>query len=133
MSIYVKPFTTFNPKDGFETEFTEAMASKLRTKFPDKIPVILQMDEGMKSTHIIEKTKFLVDTHLPVGQFHYLLRKHLRRVDGRKDTGQEAIFLLYGDPPQVPRSTDHMIDVFQHNNRDGFLFAKVLKENTFGF
>ncbi|VVC29018.1 Autophagy protein Atg8 ubiquitin-like,Ubiquitin-related domain [Cinara cedri] len=64
----------------FEKRKTEG--EKIRKKYPDRVPVIV---EKAPKSHIgeLDKKKYLVPSDLTVGQFYFLIRKrvHLRPED----------------------------------------------------
>ncbi len=71
-----------------------AESTKIREKFPDKIPIIVE--KGNK-TDIpeIDKNKFLVPNDLTVGQFSYVIRKRLQL------SSETALFIVVNNilPP----------------------------------
>lgn len=75
-------------------EKRKAEADRIRTKYPDRIPVICEkVDKSDIAT--IDKKKYLVPSDLTVGQFVYVIRKRI------KLSPEKAIFIFVNEilPP----------------------------------
>lgn len=100
-------------------------SSNIREKHPTKVPVIIE-----KSTHSdlpdIQKTQYLLDESITIGQFIYVLRSTM------KLTPSQAIF-IFVDNSTVPSILDKLGDIYsKHADKDGFLYMTYAAENTFG-
>jgi len=97
--------------------------TKLRMKYPDRIPIFLIKD---KSTNVsIVKSKFLVPGTLTFGEFIY----NIRRLYKLKP--EEALyFYINGTLP----NNGELISVIHNKcmNKDGALHVLYSAENTFG-
>ena len=112
----------FKAKHSFENRSIES--SKIISKYPDRIPVIVEKQE---TTDIVEidKNKYLVPRDLTVGQFVYVIRKRM------KLPPEKAIFIFVNN--QIPMQSMTISTVYNENkDDDGFLYIKYAGENTFG-
>ncbi|KAG2262267.1 hypothetical protein Bca4012_013087 [Brassica carinata] len=62
-------------------------ASRIRDKYPDRVPVIVEKAERSDVPNI-DKKKYLVPADLTVGQFVYVVRKRI------KLSAEKAIFVF---------------------------------------
>jgi len=113
----------FKKKFDFNTRLNES--TKIREKFPNRIPVICEKIKNVKDLPDIDKNKYLVPTDLTVGQFMYVIRKRL------KMPAEAALFLfVHGN---IPPSSELMFSLYEEmKDTDGFLYVHYSKENTFG-
>ena len=65
----------------------QAEAERIRDKYPDRIPVIVEKAPGSDISDI-DKKKYLVPSDLTVGQFVYVIRKRI------KLSPEKAIFVF---------------------------------------
>jgi len=99
-------------------------SSKIRSKYPDRIPVIVE--KAARSTiQDIDKRKFLVPADLTVAQFMYIIRKRIQLPP------EKAMFLFVN---RVLPATSATIGTIyeEHKDEDGFLYIAYSGENTFG-
>jgi GABA(A) receptor-associated protein len=102
-----------------KTKTIEAL--RLRTKYPDRVPVIVLFDKDILS----DKKKFLVPKHLTVGQFLHVIRKRV------KISSEQALYMYCNN--ELPVHSKLISEIFtQYENEDGFLYVSVCIENTFG-
>ena len=64
---------TFKDKIPFNVRKAEAI--KIRDKYPDRIPVIVEKSDKCTLIHDIDKQKYLVPRTLSCSQFLYIIRK----------------------------------------------------------
>lgn len=115
----------FKSKYTFEARKTES--SKIRTKHPDRIPVICEKS-AKSSTQIpdIDKIKFLIPNNMVFGQFVYVVRKRLQIQPS------QAVFLFINNTT-LPQPSDSLTTLYEkYRDHDGFLYCKYSGENTFG-
>lgn len=113
----------FQKKFTLEKRITES--KKIREKYEDKIPIIVEKSkEG--SLPKIDKCKFLVSSEMTLGQFIFVIRKRIKL----KET--EAIFLFINNSILPPTSTTLKELYEEHKNDDGFLYISYCNENVFG-
>ncbi|XP_014517663.1 autophagy-related protein 8A [Vigna radiata var. radiata] len=105
-------------------ERRKAEASRIREKYPDRIPVIVEKAERTDIPDI-DKKKYLVPADLTVGQFVYVVRKRI------KLGAEKAIFVFINDT--LPSTAALMSAIYEENkDQDGFLYMTYSGENTFG-
>jgi GABA(A) receptor-associated protein len=115
-SFYVNKYKTF------EERLEES--TKVRNKYPDRVPVICEKNPG-SGLEMIDKRKYLVPYDLTSTQFLFIIRKRL------KLASEKGIFLFVGN--MIAPSTHTMIELYnQHRDRDGFLYMNYTEENVFG-
>lgn len=111
-------------KDEHSFEKRKAEATRIRSKFVDRIPVICEKVEKSDIPEI-DKRKYLVPCDLTVGQFVYVIRKRIRL------SSEKAIFIFVNDI--LPPTAALMSSIYEeHKDEDGFLYVLYSGENTFG-
>lgn len=113
---------TYKEENTFEKRKTEG--EKIRRKYPDRVPVIV---EKAPKTRIadLDKKKYLVPSDLTVGQFYFLIRKriHLRPED--------ALFFFVNN--SIPPTSATMGTLYNDNHEeDFFLYVAYSDENVYG-
>jgi len=99
-------------------------AERIRAKYPDRIPVIVEKSDNT-NIPTIDKQKYLVPSDLTVGQFVYVIRK---RIDL---PAEKAMFVFINNT--LPPTASLMSNIYEHHkDNDGFLYVKYSGENTFG-
>ncbi len=114
---------SFKTKHSFENRVSES--GRIRSKYPDRIPIICEKANNKSGTPDIDKNKYLVPFDLTVGQFLYVIRKRI------KLPPEAALYIfINGSLP----STSMLISTIYENEKDpdGFLYILYSKENTFG-
>ncbi|KAK9031402.1 hypothetical protein V6N11_032784 [Hibiscus sabdariffa] len=105
-------------------EMRKAEAGRIREKYPDRIPVIVEKAERSDIPDI-DKKKYLVPADLTVGQFVYVVRKRI------KLSAEKAIFVFVKNT--LPPTAALMSAIYEENkDEDGFLYLTYSGENTFG-
>ncbi|GMH43021.1 hypothetical protein BSKO_10943 [Bryopsis sp. KO-2023] len=112
----------FRQEHSFEKR--KAEADRIRAKYPDRIPVIVEKSERSDIPDI-DKQKYLVPSDLLVGQFVFVIRKRI------KLSSEKAIFIFVKN--FLPATAALMMNVYQeHKDPDGFLYITYSGESTFG-
>jgi GABA(A) receptor-associated protein len=112
----------FQRKFTFEERLTES--SRVRAKYPDRVPVICGKSKKSRMEEI-DKNKYLVPSDLTLGQFIYVIRKRLRL------PAEKAVFLFINGT--INANTATMNDMYyRYCNEDGFLYITYNDENVFG-
>ncbi|KAF7840623.1 autophagy-related protein 8C [Senna tora] len=105
-------------------ERRRAESARIREKYPDRIPVIVEKAERSDIPDI-DKKKYLVPADLTVGQFVYVVRKRI------KLSAEKAIFVFINNT--LPPTASLMSAIYEENkDEDGFLYMTYSGENTFG-
>ncbi|TMS35526.1 hypothetical protein L596_002914 [Steinernema carpocapsae] len=105
-------------------EKRRAEGEKIRKKYPDRIPVIVEKAPKSKLRDL-DKKKYLVPSDLTVGQFYFLIRKriHLRP--------EEALFFFVNNV--IPQTMTTMGQLYQeHHEEDLFLYFAYSEESVYG-
>ncbi|XP_056295483.1 microtubule-associated proteins 1A/1B light chain 3C [Pseudoliparis swirei] len=98
----------------------------IRTKFPNKLPVIVERYIREKTLPLLDKTKFLVPFELTLGQFLCLLRNKFSL------ESTQALFLLVAEKSMSCMSSS-MGEVYSHHSdTDGFLYITYASQEVFG-
>ncbi|KAM0021755.1 putative autophagy protein Atg8 ubiquitin [Helianthus debilis subsp. tardiflorus] len=106
-------------------EKRRAESTRIRDKYPDRVPVIVERAERSDLVDI-DKNKYLVPADLTVGQFVYVVRKRI------KLSAEKAIFVFVKN--MLPPTAALMSAIYEENkDEDGFLYMTYSGENTFGY
>lgn len=116
--------SNFAFKKKYSFEERESESKKIRDKYPDRVPVIVEPADQSRLNKI-DKTKFLVPEDLTVGNFLSVIRKRIQL------TPEQALFIFVDNT--LPCTSQTMGSVFYDNKeKDGFLYIVYTEENTFG-
>jgi GABA(A) receptor-associated protein len=111
-------------KEKFSVKNRTDESLRVRKKYPDRIPVVIEKDASSDIDNI-EKHKYLVPDDLTVGQFVYVIRKRI------KLEPEKSIFLLIGNI--IPPSSALLSQVYkEHQDVDGYLYIFYTGENVYG-
>ncbi|KAG1703014.1 ubiquitin-like protein atg8 [Phytophthora oleae] len=114
--------SSFKKEHAFEKR--QAEAQRIRSKYPDRIPVICEKADRSDIPDI-DKKKYLVPADLTVGQFVYVIRKRI------KLSPEKAIFIFINNV--LPPTAALMSNIYEEQKDvDGFLYITYSGENTFG-
>merc|ERR1711934_795307 len=120
--LYTTMSTSFKTEHTLEKRTAEA--KRIRSKYPDRIPVICEKAKGSDIPDI-DKKKYLVPADLTVGQFVYVVRKRI------KMSAEKAIFIFINNV--LPPTAALMSSIYEdQKDEDGFLYITYSGENTFG-
>jgi GABA(A) receptor-associated protein len=112
-------FKKLHPEDKRKLE-----AKRIREKYPDRVPVIVEKDPKA-SIADIDKKKFLVPQDLTYGQMLYVIRKRINLKPS------EAIFVFINKA--LPPTGQLMSQLYkEYKDEYGFLYCTYTGENTFG-
>ena len=115
---------TYDFKESHPFDKRSAEASRILTKYPDRIPVIVEKDPRSDITQI-DKQKYLVPADLTVGQFIFVIRKRI------KLESEKAVFLFINN--RLPPTASLMSQIYKEDkDADSFLYVTYSGENTFG-
>merc|ERR1712098_1008099 len=94
-------------------EKREELAARIRQKYPDRIPVIVERGKNVPD---IDKQKFLVPGDLTVGKFTNEIKKHMKvdNADGNNIDSLKAIF-LFVNGKSLTRASDKMSTVYEQH------------------
>nr|AAR88761.1 microtubule-associated protein [Hevea brasiliensis] len=108
-------------KQEHDLDKRRAEAARIREKYPDRIPVIVEKAERSDIPNI-DKKKYLVPADLTVGQFVYVIRKRI------KLSAEKAIFIFVDNV--LPSTGAIMSAIYEEKkDEDGFLYV-TYREKT---
>ncbi|XP_059391692.1 gamma-aminobutyric acid receptor-associated protein-like 2 [Carassius carassius] len=112
-------------KEDHSLEHRCVESAKIRNKYPDRVPVIVEKVSGSQIVDI-DKRKYLVPSDITVAQFMWIIRKRIQL------PSEKAIFLFVDKT--VPQSSLTMGQLYEkEKDEDGFLYVAYSGENTFGY
>lgn len=114
--------------ESYKTQHTfekrKAEFDRIRSKYPDRIPVIAERADKSNIPQI-DKKKYLVPADLSMGQFIYVIRKRI------KLPPEQAIFIFINN--QLPPACALMSQIYkEYADEDGCLYLYYSGENTMG-
>lgn len=111
-------------KERFTLEQRKNELQRIRKKYPDRVPVILQKAETSRLPEMTQ-FKFLVPDSISMVEFLIVLKKRI------KLEPQQALFLFINNT--VPMMSCLVKELYEKNkDEDGFLYINYAEENTFG-
>ena len=120
-------------KQDAEFEKRSSESRRILSKYPDRVPVIVERNSRAKNTlPEIEKKKFLVPGSMLCGEFKYIIHKHITQVEsGPTLTSEQTIYLFVGNIS--PKTGALLSEIYEQNkSEDGFLYMTYSAENTLG-
>jgi len=114
-----------NFKNKYTFDKRKSESSRIKERYPDRLPIIVEKNSNCKNLTDIDKNKYLVPKDLTIGQFSYVIRKRL------KLTQETAIFLFCNEliPPTSEILETYLVD---KEDADGFYYFTYSGENAFG-
>lgn len=113
-----------NFKKKYSLEKRKQESKKILTKYPEKIPVIVEKSKKC-SLNDIDKNKYLVPEDLTMGQFLYVIRKRITL------SPEESLYCFVNET--LPATSSSMSHIYNdHKDEDGFLYITYCSENVFG-
>ena len=114
----------FKSRKSFATRLEETEG--IRSKFPTKIPVIVERYRKELELPTLDKTKFLVPQELSMSQFITIIRSRM------SISSTQAFFLLVNKKSMMSLSMT-LSDVYkQEKDNDGFLYMTYCSQEGFG-
>jgi len=122
---------TFKQSHSFENRAAES--AKIRARYTDRVPIIVERAKNEKNLGALDKKKYLVPGEVTVAQFTYIIRKRMKMdhttamyvfVETTED--EKKSFIL---PPTSSTLTSIYRD---YADDDGFLYVTYNGENFSG-
>jgi GABA(A) receptor-associated protein len=109
----------------YTLDVRRAEGERIISKYPERIPVIVQRSEHDNKLNDLEKYKFLVPKSITMGMFQNIIRKRI------KIKSEIAMFIFIDN--QLMCGSDTMGSIYEkHKGDDEFLLVNYTGENTFG-
>jgi len=111
-------------KDENPFEKRKMEGEKIRKKYPDRVPVIVEKAKYCRLADL-DKKKYLVPCDLTVSQFYFLIRKrvHLKPED--------ALFFFIDNI--IPSTSETMGALYEkHKEADNFIYISYSEESVYG-
>lgn len=113
-------------KDSTPFEQRRLSSTQIRSKFPDRIPVIVERNPKSSGVPELDKNKYLAPNDMTVGQFLNVIRRRI------KLDSSQALYLFVQDNILPPTSSPISVLYKELRDEDGFLYMLVSSESTFG-
>ncbi|XP_045779351.1 uncharacterized protein LOC123876948 [Maniola jurtina] len=115
----------FKSKKPFVTRKEEVMA--IRSKFPNKIPLIVERYHKEKNLPTLDKTKFLVPEDITMSQFLVIIRNKIRIQPN------QALYLIINNRSMLSMSLTMAQAYDLYGDEDGFLYITYASQEVFGY
>jgi GABA(A) receptor-associated protein len=106
-------------------EKRKSEAERIRSKYPDRVPVICEKADRSDIPDI-DKKKYLVPSDLTVGQFHYVIRKRIKLAP------EKALFLFCSN--SIPPNAALMSTVYEEQKDEVreliCVFEEIISSNA---
>ena len=113
----------FKKNNTFIARHTES--TKIKEKYPDRIPIIVYRHSKTTTIPEINKNKYLVPIDLTIGQFIFIIRKRINLEP------EKALFIFINNI--LPPTSKLISEIYSEQaDDDGFLYIYYTGENTFG-
>lgn len=100
-------------------------SDSLKIKYKDRIPILLEFICDASKNINLDKHKYLVPNDITIAQFMYMIRTRI------KLSSEDALFMFFDNI--LKPSSETIGNIYKyHKNEDGFLYAMLTLENTFG-
>jgi len=114
----------FSYKEENDFAKRKAEGEKIRKKYPDRVPVIVEKAPKARIGEL-DKKKYLVPSDLTVGQFYFLIRKRIQL------RPEDALFFFVNNC--IPPTSYTMGSLYQeHHEDDYFLYIAFSDESVYG-
>ncbi|EAR86305.1 autophagy protein Atg8 ubiquitin-like protein (macronuclear) [Tetrahymena thermophila SB210] len=118
-----KPF-----KEKFSLAERQKELEKQKSKYPNMIPVIVEINKKAKTVRVLEKQKFLVSKDVKLHEFQQTVRKKLDITNEA-----DALFFFVGNK-KIEKINRTMSEIYQESKDkdDGFLYITYSDQEVFG-
>jgi microtubule-associated protein 1 light chain len=116
----------YKQKKSFDAR--KAEVTTISSKFPNKIPVIVERGRNERNLPLLDRSKFLVPEELSLAQFSVIVRERL----GVPLSEETTMFFLVNDKSLVVLSTP-LRQVYENDkDEDGFLYMVYTSQPGMG-
>jgi len=109
-----------------DSEIRKEEVMAIRTRFPNKIPVIVQKYWKDNQLPQLDKSKFLVPQDITMSQFQTIIRNRMRM------TQNQALYLLVNERTMMSLSLTLGEIYSEHAGPNGFLYVTYASQEAFG-
>ncbi|XP_045517788.1 uncharacterized protein LOC123710118 isoform X2 [Pieris brassicae] len=103
----------------------EVMA--IKSKFPTKVPLIVERYHKERSLPTLDKTKFLVPEDITMSQFLVIIRNRI------KIKPNQALYLIINNRSMLSMSLTMAQAYETYSDEDGFLYITYASQEVFGY
>ena len=115
-------------KERFEFDSRKEEAERIISKYPSRIPVIVEKNPKCNNLPHIDRSKFLVPGDLLISEFYVIIRKRIKDLKSH-----EALFFFTGEDGMMAKPSATLSSVYEEmKSDDGFLYMQYSGESTFG-
>ncbi|KAH3845195.1 microtubule-associated proteins 1A/1B light chain 3C-like [Dreissena polymorpha] len=119
-----KSAKSFKQRKSFATRKEEVAG--IRSKFPTKVPVIVERYYKEQSLPVLDKTKFLVPQELSMSQFATIIRN-------RMSLKENQAFYLIINNKSISSMSVTLAEIYRDDkDEDGFLYMTYASQEMFG-
>jgi len=114
-------------------DLRKAESTRIREKFPTRVPLVCERNPASKSSKLpeLQKKKFLVPEVMTLAQFSLLLKQQME-AEGRNAAADSSLYFLLKSG-QSPVLSKMLRDLYEeHCGPDGFLYLHMCEEAVFG-
>lgn len=112
----------------YTAERRKKESDKIKLKYPDKIPIIIEK-YGASNIEDIDRHKVLLPKNAKVSQLIYHISKNIKK----DETQTIFVYVNASVNPILPHSNATINDIYcKYKDPDGFLYITYAGENTFG-
>ncbi len=116
-------FVSFKKKFTFEQRLAEA--EKIKTKNPDRIPIIVERSVTNTTIDMIDRNKFLVPLDTDFAKFSHVIRRRIKLKES------DALFFFINN--KLPIMNELIGKIYEENkDQDQFLYVTYTGLETFG-
>ena len=113
-------------KEDFSFSTRKNESDKIKKKYPERYPVIIELQPGQEKILDLDKRKFLVPNNLTFGQLLHVIKSRIKNFNSPM-----ALFLFINNI--LPQPSQQVGEIYNQYAEDcGFLYISVATENTFG-
>jgi GABA(A) receptor-associated protein len=117
------------PCNEYKTKFTleqrKEECKRIRSKYPQRIPVLIEMDKTCKTLPSLDKKKFLIPHDYTIAGILWIIRERIKISD------KKSIFIFVGNrllPATMLLSQAHA----ENKDEDGYLYITYTEQDAFG-
>lgn len=107
-------------------------ATRIMTKYPDRIPIIIKKKQESDLPEIAKK-KFLVPKGMLCAELKYIISKYLQQIPGKENFSEKSLYLTITSSNYSPKASDLITEIYDlYHDHDNFLYISYSGENTLG-